>query len=117
MDADAITAAAPVAQQALGVFGALPASVQVAIIVCVALILLACLLGWGWRVKHDTGTVPSSALVDFFEEVGRSVAHLAEVVESNGRTAEHLARVVDNLNASIKGCATCRWNPTRKDAP
>ena len=92
--------------QAVGVFGHAPKTVQIALVIGCVVLGLAGIAAWYFR-RRDGDTVPASVLVSITEEFSRQVGHMATVVEG-------MHSVVEEMRDTITGCQTCPFHPNAK---
>jgi chromate transport protein ChrA len=108
---------APVAEHAVGAFGTWPETVQLTVSVSAAIVLLAGIAVWhlSRRRSPEDQMVPATVMITVTEEFSRQVGHLATTVEGVGLAMDSLAKLVERMEAAIQGCATCHYNPHRKE--
>lgn len=105
----AIGATAQVATTGLSILPALHPAAQVVAVAALGLAMVAfvVLLAKSLGRRGQPSDVPVKAFLDCITEVSANAAHLGEQVET-------LSDVVKKMSEVIKGCSTCRWNPTVK---
>lgn len=116
---------APVASQAVGVYGQISPDVQIFIAAGVTLVLLAAAVvvdRWLSRRSQAAAEAPADPPAPDNSDVIALAKAISSLADEQGRHVHHMAQSVDRLHDTVQqlaetivGCTTCPWHPNQAE--